>query len=319
MWSLLARDELALRDLVDEIVDKGGCAYAVQADVTSLLEMQQLALQTTEQFGGFDSWIHCAAISQYSTVEDTTPQEFMRVMEVNFLGSVHGVQAAIPHLHSRGGGAFIDITSIEARRALPFQSAYSASKHATDAMLEALRVELKKEGAPIVITSVLPASINTPLFSKARSKLKTHPAPMPPVYSAESVANIVCYACEHPSRDLIAGGAGKLVLWSQRISPALFDSFWVRFGFGGQASDRSNIPNDNYYEPMHEFNCVDGSFKALSHSAYNFIQTHNPVRSGIEMLSQLPKRSRNANRSTRSKRARKLRSAGLIGVHARKL
>ena len=110
--------------------------------------------------------MHLAAVGLFATFEQTTLQEFERVVDVNLMGQVYGAMAALAHLKREGRGALIHISSVEAKRSFPFHSAYGASKHGIDGFLEALRVELKHEGWPISVTQVMPGTINTPFFDK---------------------------------------------------------------------------------------------------------------------------------------------------------
>jgi len=71
---------------------------------------------------------------------------------------------AIPHLTRAGGGALIHISSGEARRALPLQAPYAASKHGVKGLVDALRIELRNRQVPISVTNIMPSSINTPLL-----------------------------------------------------------------------------------------------------------------------------------------------------------
>jgi NAD(P)-dependent dehydrogenase (short-subunit alcohol dehydrogenase family) len=115
--------------------------------------------------------------------------------------------AALPHIKREGRGALIHISSLEAKRSFPYHSAYAAAKHGIGGFLEALRVELKHEGWPISVTQVMPGTINTPLFDKARTKLGVKPVGLPPIYEPGVVTDVILYAAEHPARDLVAGGA----------------------------------------------------------------------------------------------------------------
>jgi len=81
--------------------------------------------------------------------EDTSPEEFRRVIEINYLGQVHGALAASPRLRRNGGGALISVSSVEGSVSLPLTSAYAASKHAVEGALDALRRELLAENVPI--------------------------------------------------------------------------------------------------------------------------------------------------------------------------
>ncbi|HEX2043377.1 MAG TPA: SDR family oxidoreductase [Acidimicrobiales bacterium] len=270
-----ARDGDALRSLVEEIESGGGQALAVTADTSRMEDVQAVADAAVERFAGFDTWVQAAAVAVYARFEDTTAEEFRRVVEVNLLGNVHAAKAALPRLRARGGGAFVAISSVEARRAFPYHAAYAASKHGLDGFLEALRVELRQEGAPVSVTNVLPASINTPLFDKARSRLGVKPMPMPPIYQPATVAPVILYAAEHPARDLVAGGAGKALLAGQRLSPRLLDAVLLRLGFRSQQSDQDEPRGDNLDAPLPGWGRTEGSYSrgARRRSAYNWIET----------------------------------------------
>lgn len=275
-----ARDRQALDSLVEDITADGGEAMAATADVADVDQVRAVADGAAERFGGLDTWVQAAAVAVYARAEATTPEEYRRVVEVNLLGTVHGALAALPHLRRRAGGAFIAISSIEARRAFPYHAAYAAAKHGVEGFLEALRVELRQEGVPISVTNVLPGSTNTPLFDKARARLGAKPMPVPPIYQPTTVAGIVLHAAEHPARDLVSGGASKALLATQRMSPHVLDAVLVRMGFRSQVSDQTDAGGDNLDRPLPGWGQVEGSFSqgAWSRSAYNWIETRSPVR-----------------------------------------
>jgi NAD(P)-dependent dehydrogenase (short-subunit alcohol dehydrogenase family) len=292
-----ARDDEALVSVVEEVETEGGEAMAVTADTSDMSQVQAVADAAAARYGGFDTWVQAAAVAVYARFEQTTPDEFRRVLEVNLLGNVHAARAALPELRKRGAGAFISISSLEARRSFPYHSAYAASKHAIDGFLEALRVELRQEGVPINVTNVMPGSINTPLFDKARSRLGVKPMPIPPIYQPATVAPVILYAADHPARDLVAGGAAKALLATQRLSPRLLDAALTRIGFRTQLSDqpKQQYGPDNLDAPVRGWGQAEGSFSrgAWSRSAYNWLQTRcSPTRMRKPSLHPLRLRDR---------------------------
>jgi NAD(P)-dependent dehydrogenase (short-subunit alcohol dehydrogenase family) len=70
-------------------------------------------------------------------------------------------------------------------------------------------VELKHEGWPIGVTNVMPASINTPFFDKARTKLGVEPKAVPPFYEPGVVADVILYSAEKAPWDIVAGVPGR--------------------------------------------------------------------------------------------------------------
>lgn len=232
-----ARNAAGLATLVEEITALGGKAVAVTCDVTDEIQVRQVARDTVARFGRIDSWVNVAGVSVYAGFEDTTPEEFRRILEVNFMGYIHGAQAALPYLREQGG-ALIVISSVESIVSLPLHSAYSASKHAIEGAFDALRRELMADGVPVSVTSIKPATINTPFFTNSRSKLDVVPKGPPPLYDPAVVADCVLYAAEHPVRDLFAGGAGRSMAINQVMAPGLMDSMLARFGIPASKTDR---------------------------------------------------------------------------------
>lgn len=277
-----ARSEDGLRSLVDEIRRAGGEATAITADVAEFAHVKAVADRAVQEYGRIDTWVHLASVAIWGTFEQTTPAEFKRIIDVNLTGQAYGAMAALPHLRCEGRGALIHISSVEAKLSLPLQSAYTASKHGMVGFLDALRLELRHEGVPISVTNVMPASINTPFFNKARTKLGVKPRPLPPMYQPHLVADAILYAAEHPTRDIIVGGAGKAGIVTQRISPRLMDAFLLRTAFTLQRTGdpKSEDAPHNLFEPIEGYDRVAGDFggEAQSWSVYTWLATHPMMR-----------------------------------------
>lgn len=277
-----ARDETGLGTLIEEIARLGGTAHHVVADATDFQQVKAVADKAVDFFGRLDTWIHAAAVNLYATFDRTTPEEFKRILDVNLMGQVYGAMAALPHLKREGRGALIHISSVEAKRAFPYQSAYSASKHAIDGFLEALRVELRHEKLPISVTNVMPASINTPLFSNSRTKIGVKPQGIPPIYQPESVTEAILYVAENPTRDIVVGGAGQMMLFLQRLSPAFMDMLVERIGFRLQETEEPKAESapDNLFQPIAD-DRVKGDFSDRSRpSLATWLETHPAAKWG---------------------------------------
>jgi NAD(P)-dependent dehydrogenase (short-subunit alcohol dehydrogenase family) len=285
-----ARGKDGLNSLVEEIRGKGGQATTVPAEVTEFEQVKAVADRAVEEYGTLDTWVHLAAVGLFATFDQTTPEEFKRVIDVNLMGQVYGAMAALPHLKREGRGALIHISSVEAKRSFPFHSAYGASKHGIDGFLEALRVELKHEGWPISVTQVMPGTINTPFFDKGRTKLGVKPVGIPPIYEPETVANIILYAAENPARDLVSGGAAQALILNQRLFPRMLDAILTtRAGFSPQMTDepRSEDDPDNLHAPIRGHDTAKNGFRALSRSLYNWLQMHPTVKRGAAVATAL--------------------------------
>lgn len=273
-----ARSEPGLLSLVAEIQQLGGEATAVVADVSDFEQVKAIADKAVAVYGRLDTWVHAAATGVLAPFDQITPEEFKRVIDVNLNGQAYGAMAALPHLKREGRGALIHVSSVEGKRALPLQSPYSASKHGLEGLLEALRVELKHEGWPISVTSILPSVINTPFYNNARTKLGVKPTGVPPYYQPSIVADAILYVAEHPTRDFIVGDVGRVLDLIQRVSPELVDSLLLLIAFAGQRTNepKSEDGPNNLFEPVLEDNRVEGDFGNLTIPTFTDWLTMNP-------------------------------------------
>lgn len=225
-----ARSGPKLESLVDEIRAEGGLATAVVADVSDLAQVEAVAETAVATYGRIDTWVNLAGVALFAPFEHTTVEEFRRVIDVNLMGQVHGTKAALPHLR-RDGGSLVCVSSMGAKRGIPLQTAYCASKHAIDGFVESLRVELQHDRVPVNVVNVMPATIDTPLFDNARTKLGVKPTAPPPVYDVDVVVDAIVYAAQHPSRDIVVGGAAKALIVLESLAPRFLDAVLSRVGY----------------------------------------------------------------------------------------
>lgn len=274
-----ARSRPALESLVAEVVSAGGHATAVVCDVADPAQVQQVAATAEEVYGRVDTWVNVAATSTFASFEDTTPEEFRRITEVNYLGQVHGFQAALPALRRAGGGALIALSSVESLVSIPMHAAYSASKHAVEGVVDALRRELVAERAPISVTSIKPGTINTPFFSNSRNAMEVGPKGPPPFYKPSVVAACVEHAAEHPVRDLYAGGAARQMALAQVLAPGQVDRVLGRLGIPLTRTRRPTPGGSpgNLYASRDDAR-TDGDFRFRARgSLYTWARLHRPA------------------------------------------
>lgn len=246
---LAARNGADLAHAVEGIRRDGGRAISVVTDVADEAQVEALAERAVAEFGSIDTWVNNAAVSLYGRIMQVPVADVRRQMEVNYWGQVYGSRAAVARMRERGG-ALINVASALSDRAIPLQGNYCAAKHALKGFTDALRMELEEEGAPISVTLVKPASIDTPFFEKARTYLGVEPQPVPPVYAPEVVADVILTAAQEPVRELIAGGAGAK-LSVARYAPRLADLYMERWTFDAQRTEKPvNGRADNLYAPV---------------------------------------------------------------------
>jgi short-subunit dehydrogenase len=240
---LAARNSEALDQLASELRLKGGKVATVAADVGDPADVERIGKTAMERFGRIDTWINNAGISIFGRNEDVPLADMQRLFQTNYWGVVHGSLEAVKHMKSRGGGAIINLGSELSDRAVPLQGLYAASKHAVKAFTEALRMELEKEGAPISITLIKPAAIDTMFAVHAKNYMEKEPALPPPVYAPEIVAKSILYAARHPKRDVFVGGASKAISSAGFSMPRVLDKVMNASMFKQQQSDAPSAPH----------------------------------------------------------------------------
>src|ERR1700712_2712833 len=144
--------------VVKAITDNGGIAISVQADVSKEADITRLFEETKMAFGTLDILVNNAVFQQYLPIEQATVQAFHQHFNVNVLGPILTIQAALKLFGDKGGN-IINISSGASKYPLPAASLYSASKAALDAITVALSKELGAKH--IRINSVLPGATET--------------------------------------------------------------------------------------------------------------------------------------------------------------
>jgi short-subunit dehydrogenase len=234
---LAARSEAALKQLAAELTGRGHEAAYVVADVGDEEQVRAIAQAAIMRFGGFDTWVNNAGVSIFGRVEDVPLADQKRLFDTNFWGVVNGSLVAVEHLRQHGG-ALINIGSEVSDVAVPLQAIYSASKHAVKGFTDALRLELEHAGAPVSVTLVKPAALDTPYLPHARNYLEVEPRLPSPVYAPEVAASAILYAAQRPRRDVFVGGAAKLASASSRFAPRATDWLLRNTMFWMQRTDR---------------------------------------------------------------------------------
>jgi short-subunit dehydrogenase len=247
---LASRNEEALTKLTQEINSSGGNAVFVVADVGNEGDMNKVAAEALNKFGGFDTWVNNAGVSVYGKLEEVPIADMRQVFETNLWGVVYGSLVAAKYLKT-SGGAIINIGSTLSDRAIPLQGIYCASKHAVKGFTDALRMELEADGDPISVTLVKPSAIDTPYTDHAKNYLGVQPENPAPVYSPDTVAEAILHCAENPVRDVFIGAGGKALSMVGEYAPRLADKYMEAVMIDGQKSDK---PADQSHESLYESN-----------------------------------------------------------------
>jgi NAD(P)-dependent dehydrogenase (short-subunit alcohol dehydrogenase family) len=256
---LAARGEPALHATAEEVTQAGGTALVVPTDVAVWPQVQHLAQTAHERFGRIDVWVNNAAVSGYGELNTLPVEAIDRILDVDLRGQVYGVKAVLPILREQGHGAIIGVSSGLGVRAVPLMIPYCIAKSGVNALYEGLRLEERRAKSGVQVTTILPASTDTPFYDSARSWMGVRPAPIPPVYQPKAVAEAILFAADNPRRDIYIGAAAQLGML-QRISPALTDRLLALGGqvFACQQRDEPDRGQSNLIEPTPGEGAVDG-------------------------------------------------------------
>jgi len=98
-----------------------------------------------------DALVQCAGMLVLGSCEETSEAEFLRVINTNYLGMVRVNREVLPIMRRQGGGKIVMFSSINGLLGIPFQSAYTASKHAIEGYAECLSMEVKPFGIQVML------------------------------------------------------------------------------------------------------------------------------------------------------------------------
>jgi NAD(P)-dependent dehydrogenase (short-subunit alcohol dehydrogenase family) len=254
---LTGRRQEALEDLAAQLGRDR--ALAVAADVTDENAVLGVADAAVERFGGIDVWVNVAAVTLFGPFEEVPHPDFRRVLEVNLLGYAHGAWAALPHLRA-SHGTLINVGSVNSYAPQPWVSAYIASKHAVRGWAAALRQELRGSGVDVV--TILPASIDTPLFRQAANYSGRRPKALDPVNPPEKVAKAIVSAARRPRREKPVGrGAGQMIAM-EMLMPPIFERLLARKVDYDHFTEEPAPPTDgNLYVPIPQWASATGGWR----------------------------------------------------------
>jgi len=150
------------RQVEAEINELGGECVFVHLDVTQEAEWQQAVETAVARFGKLDILVNNAGIALRGVLEDTSSEDWDRVMAVNAKGVFLGTKAAIPEMRKVGGGSIVNISSMSGLVGQSYiQPVYNASKGAVRIFTKSAAIQYAKEG--IRVNSVHPGPIDTPM------------------------------------------------------------------------------------------------------------------------------------------------------------
>lgn len=206
---LVARRREALESIASTL---GVESLVVPADVTRRDEVEAARDATLARFGRIDAWVNNAGRGISRMVSELTDEDLDDMMLVNVKSALYGMQAALPAFRAQGHGHIVNVSSMLSR--IPFapqRSAYSAAKHALNALTANLRMELRATAPGIHVTAVHPGVVATDFGINARHG-GVDSRTMPGAQTAEEVATVIADVIASPRDDVYTRpGARELV------------------------------------------------------------------------------------------------------------
>ena len=167
--AICSHDEATLAPALAQLEGQGE-AIAVRADVTSSADMHRLVEAAEEAFGGVDHLVFAAGSQTYGTVVDTPEEVWERTLAVNLKGAYLSARQAIPQMTRRGGGAIVNVSSVQGMACQTGVAAYAASKGGLDALTRAMALDHAGHG--IRVNAVCPGSVDTPMLRRSADLFK---------------------------------------------------------------------------------------------------------------------------------------------------
>lgn len=152
----------ATEELEQEIGSYGGASFGVQADVSKLDDLQRLIDAAVAQYGRLDVMVNNAGVETRTSILDTTPEQYDKVLDINLRGVFFATQYAAKQMISQGGGGrIINISSVHEDWPMPNNTAYCLSKGGMRMLTRTAALELAPHG--ITMVNVGPGAVATPI------------------------------------------------------------------------------------------------------------------------------------------------------------
>lgn len=204
---------------VQELREEDLEARGLWADVTFSADMKRLVDFTVENYGGVDILVNSAGIQRYGTVVETEEDAWDEVLDVNLKGIYLASKHAIPEMRRRGGGAIVNLSSVQAFASQQGVAAYTASKGGINALTRAMALDHAQEN--IRVNAVCPASVETPMLRWSANLFKGDKSieetvedwgrmhPLGRVARPEEVAEVIAFLASSKA-SFVTGGEYKV-------------------------------------------------------------------------------------------------------------
>lgn len=193
------------------------CDVGKRADIVALVSAAR------ERFGRIDVWVNNAGYGILDSISVMSMDECRRLFDTNLFGAIECMQAVVPIMKAQGGGTIINVSSIVGHLPMPHMGAYSATKHALNAISQAARLELEPAGIRVI--SVCPGRIrtnfgaNTVLGREGKRLAESFNQGI----SAERCARAIVRGCEREAREIFVPWHGWWLSHLYELAPQVVE------------------------------------------------------------------------------------------------
>jgi 3alpha(or 20beta)-hydroxysteroid dehydrogenase len=189
-----------VKTVAQEICERhGDVATAVVADVSNDADWATVVRTATEAYGGVDILVNNAAIYWTRPLMDESISDVQRILDVNLLGALRGIQAVVPLMQQRGGGSIVNIASYAGIMAIHAHGAYGMTKWALRGLTKTAAIEHGIDG--IRVNAILPGSIKTAMLPVPEEEIphRFGDVPLGRVGTSEEIAEVVLFLASDES------------------------------------------------------------------------------------------------------------------------
>ncbi|XP_070836455.1 dehydrogenase/reductase SDR family member 7B isoform X1 [Chaetodon trifascialis] len=229
---LCGRDAVRLQQVVQELAASSTGSQrqtytpsTVIFDLADTDSVDRAAEEILKCYGQVDVLINNAGISYRGNILGTHISVQREVMETNYFGPIALTQALLPSMVRRRSGHIVVISSVQGKIAIPYRSAYAASKHATQAYFDCLRAEIERYGIPVTVISpgYIRSNLSLNAITEDGSKHGVLDKTIATGRDPRDVAQAVLKAVRQRSKDVVlAGLVPNLAIYLRTLWPALF-------------------------------------------------------------------------------------------------
>jgi NADP-dependent 3-hydroxy acid dehydrogenase YdfG len=155
------------QDRIQRLADELGAAISVRCDVTHQEEVAKAVQAAKAEFGRVDVLVNDAGQNLTAAVEETTPDDFRAILDLNLVAPLITMQAVIPLMRDQGGGSIVNVSSGTVFSVVPLSGAYAASKQGLAMLTDTARAELEND--KIVVSTMFPFVTDTEFVASSRA------------------------------------------------------------------------------------------------------------------------------------------------------